>query len=340
MMENVTQEPQLSRDTQAVLLLCGRFAPREQVDPLDTREYTRVEELLEQRSLKPRDLLDDDFDWAATGLDTTRIAELLGRAMGLGLATERWANGGLWVISRSDDEYPARLRQHLGRSAPPLLWGVGERSLPESGGAAIVGSRDVDEAGAKWAVEVAAACARDGVTVISGGARGTDQIATAAALGAGGRVIAVLPEGLGRPSVVARYREAILHGRLLLLSPFYPDAGFTIGNAMGRNKVVYGLAEAAVIVQADAKSGGTWAGADAELKREGAIPVFVRAEGDVAEGNRALLALGAREFPPPPWLDLRALLAAEARASTAVIRDSTATQIGLFEKIGEKRSAE
>jgi Predicted Rossmann fold nucleotide-binding protein involved in DNA uptake len=328
-MERVT-EPQVSRDTQAVLLLCGRFAAREQIDPLDTREYTRVEELLQQRSLKPGDLLDGDLDLTASGLDATRITQLLGRAMGLGLATERWANGGLWVISRSDNDYPARLLHHLGRSAPPLLWGVGERTLPSSGGIAIVGSRDVDDTGAKWAEEVAAAFAREGITVISGGARGTDQIATAAALNEGGRVIAVLPEGLGRPSVVGRYREAILDGRLLLLSPVYPDAGFTVGNAMGRNKVIYGIAEAAVIVRADAHSGGTWAGAEAELKREDAIPVFVRAEGDVADGNRALLALGAREFPPPPWGDMRALLTT-SREGVEARQDSTAGQIRLFE---------
>jgi len=166
---------------------------------------------------------------------------------------------------------------------------------------------------------------REEITVISGGARGTDQIATAAALNEGGRVIAVLPEGLGRPSVVGRYREAIFDGRLLLLSPVYPDAGFTVGNAMGRNKVIYGLAEAAVIVRADANSGGTWAGAEAELKREDAIPVFVRAEADIADGNRALIALGARTFPSQPWRDLRAVL------TTSRESISTAGQIRLFE---------
>ena len=315
MMDDVTQEPIVSRDTQAILLLCSRFAPREQVEPLDTREYSRVEELLQQRSLRPGDLLDrTDLDWAATGIDPARIAQLLDRAMGLGLATERWANGGLWVISRSDDDYPSRLLQHLGRSAPPLLWGVGERSLPASGGIAIVGSREIDDAAAKWAEDVAAACAREAITVISGGARGTDQIATAAALNEGGRVIAVLPEGLGRPSVVSRYREAIVDGRLLLLSPVYPDAAFTIGNAMGRNKVIYAMAEAAVIVRADANTGGTWAGAEAELKRADPIPVFVRAEGEVADGNRALIALGAHEFPPQPWSELRELLIPRGKA--------------------------
>jgi len=323
MMDDVTQEPQVSRDTQAVLLLCSRFAPREQVEPLDTREFSRVEELLQQRSLRLGDLLDDaDLDWAGSGLEAARITQLLDRAMGLGLATERWANGGLWVISRSDDDYPTRLLQHLGRSAPPLLWGVGERSLPAFGGIAIVGSREIDDAAAKWAEDVAAAFAREAITVISGGARGTDQIATAAALNEGGRVIAVLPEGLGRPSVVGRYREAVVDGRLLLLSPVYPDAGFTVGNAMGRNKVIYGIAEAAVIARADANTGGTWAGAEAELKREDAIPVFVRSESKVADGNQALIALGAREFPPHPWSELRALLttsrtSAEAREEPA-----------------------
>lgn len=329
MMENVT-EPQISRDTQAVLLLCGRFAPREEIDPLDTREYTRVEELLSQRSMRPGDLLDRrDFDWALTGLDANRIEQLLARAMGLGLATERWANSGLWVISRADDDYPNRLLHHLGHSSPPLLWGVGERGLCASGGIAIVGSRDVDDAGARWAEEVASACAREGITVISGGARGTDQIATAAALNEGGRVVGVLPEGLGKPSVVGRYRDAILDGRLLLLSPVYPDAGFTIGNAMGRNRVIYGLAEAAVIVRCEAKSGGTWAGAEAELKREDHIPVFVRAEG--GDGNRALLALGAREFPAPPWSDLRSLLV-ERGDRANVGHESAGAQRRLFEK--------
>jgi predicted Rossmann fold nucleotide-binding protein DprA/Smf involved in DNA uptake len=330
MMENVT-EPQVSRDTQAVLLLCGRFAAREQIEPLDVREFTRVEELLSQRSMRPGDLLDRaDLNWALTEIDATRIEQLLARAMGLGLATERWANAGLWVISRSDDDYPPRLLHHLGHSAPPLLWGVGDLSLPASGGIAIVGSRDVDEASASWAEEVASACAREKITVISGGARGTDQIATAAALTEGGRVIAVLPEGLGRPSVVGRYRDAILNGRLLLLSAVYPDASFTTGNAMGRNKVIYGLAEAAVIVRADANTGGTWAGAEGELKREDHIPVFVRAEDDVADGNRALIALGAREFPPRPWSDLRALLMTP-RKSADVRGQATVKQRRLFE---------
>lgn len=321
------QEPTISSDTQAVLLLCGRFAPRETVDPLDLREYNRVVDLLQKRSERPADLLDADardLDWSAAGLDSTRAAALLGRRMALGLATERWTNGGLWVISRHDEVYPPRLGAHLGRSAPSLLWGVGDAVIAGSGGVAIVGSRNLDEGGSQWCAAVAAECARQGLTVVSGGARGADQIAMAAALDSGGRVTAVLPEGLGKPSVASRYREAVMDGRLLLLSPFYPDAGFTVGNAMGRNKVLYGLAEAAVIVRADARSGGTWAGAEEELKRETRIPLFVRVDAD-AEGNRALIALGAREFPAAPWTDLRAALTGQE--TPAVVRDPEAKPV-------------
>jgi predicted Rossmann fold nucleotide-binding protein DprA/Smf involved in DNA uptake len=328
------QEPGISSDTQAVLLLCGRFAPREAVEPLDVREYNRVVSLLQQRSERPAALIDMDpaeIDWASAGLDVARMAALLDRRMALGLAAERWTNGGLWVISQNDATYPERLRTHLGRSAPPLLWGVGEPGLASSGGVAIVGSRDVDEDGAQWCAEVAAECARQRLTVISGGARGVDQIAMRAALDAGGLVTAVLPEGLGKPSVASRYREAVVDNRLLLLSPFYPDAGFTVGSAMGRNKVLYGLAETAVVVRADARSGGTWAGAEEELKRETRIPLFVRTDPD-AEGNRALVALGARDFPPAPWGDLRAALWGAPEAT--IVRDAEAktVQRNLFDR--------
>lgn len=315
------QEPTLTLDTQAVLLLCGRFAPREPVQPLEPGEYNAVVEALRKRQLRPANLLDGSFDttdWMAARVEPARAEQLLARRMALGLATERWSNGGLWVISRSDDVYPQRLRQHLGRSAPPLLWGVGDLDIPNSCGIAIVGSRDLDDEAAKWAEDLAAECARQDLTVVSGGARGVDQIAMAAALGAGGRVVAVLPEGLGKPSVVAKYREAVLDGRMLLLSPFYPDAGFSVGSAMGRNKVIYGLAEAAAIVRADANKGGTWAGAEEELRRENRIPLYVRAVKPIADGNRALIARGAQPFPDGVPADLRAVFFGRPEVTPAV----------------------
>ena len=321
-MENSMTEPTLTPDTQAVLLLCGRFAPREPVQPLEPGEYNNVVEELRKRSLRPASLLEGAFgesDWLAARIEPKRGEQLLERRMALGLATERWSNGGLRVISRSDEAYPVRLRERLGRSAPPLLWSVGKLEIADSDTVAIVGSRDLDDEAARWAAALAAECARQALTVVSGGARGVDQIAMAAALDAGGRVIAVLPEGLGRPSVTSRYRDAVVEGSLLLLSPFYPDAGFSVGSAMARNKVIYGLAEAAVIVRADARKGGTWAGAEEELRRDRQIPVLVRAIEPMADGNLALIRRGARPFPEEEISDLRAIIFAGSHTASATL---------------------
>lgn len=328
-------EPILTPDTQAVLLLCGRFAPREQVQPLEPGEYNGVIEELRKRQLRPADLLEDAFgvgDWMAARVDPERAGQLLDRRMALGLAAERWTNGGLWVISRSDEVYPSRLREHLGRSAPPLLWGVGDLEIAGSQAVAIVGSRDLDDAAAGWANDLAAECAGQGLTVVSGGARGVDQIAMSAALGAGGRVIAVLPEGLGKPSVTARYGEAVVDGRLLLLSPFYPDAGFSVGNAMGRNKAIYGLAEAAVIVRADANKGGTWAGAEEELRRENPIAIFVRAADPLPDGNRALIARGARPLPEEQPMDLHAIFF----SSPSRMKDDLLPRVHVIDRVADE----
>ena len=317
-----------SRDTQAMLLLGGRFAPKEQANPLEPRELNRVIDFLGERDRAMETLLDQPLtreEWLSLDLDPARGASLLERKMALGLAVERWTNGGLWVISRCDPRYPARLRSHLGRSAPPLLWGVGDLAIFEGDCVAIVGSREVDETDSEWTAQVAAAIAQEGLTVVSGGARGVDQIAMASALESSGRVIAVLAEGLGKPSVASKYREAVMEQRLLLLSPFYPDAGFTVGSAMSRNKVIYGLARAAIITRAEANSGGTWAGAEEELRRAERIPLFVRASEPIAEGNQALIARGARPFPPPPWRALAEILFASGAAA-----DVRPPQLSLF----------
>jgi len=87
--------------------------------------------------------------------------------------------------------------------------------------------------------------------------------------------------------------QAIADGRLLLLSSYHPSARFTVEAAMGRNKLIYAMSDYGLVVSAEHKKGGTWAGAEEELKREKALPVFVRTENDVPQGNSKLLDLGA-----------------------------------------------
>lgn len=290
---------ELSPPTQAVLLLCGHFAPKEPASPLELRELNRLTDVLGDRPLI--DLLDGEVlsedEWGAAKLERDRVLRLLERGAAMALAVERWTSAGLWIVGRGDTAYPARVHEHLGRSAPPLLFGVGSAAQLERGGFAIVGSRDVDEEGGRFTDVVARQCAREDVAVVSGGARGVDEIALAAAFDEGGRVVAALPEGVAKASVAAKYRDALREERLVLVSPYAPHAPFSIGNAMGRNRLIYALADAALIVASAARSGGTWAGAEEELRRERRHPVYVRVAEPPIAGNEELLGMGALPFP-------------------------------------------
>ncbi len=310
----------MSEDAKAIVLLCGRLGVREGPQPLRQREYNDLVVWLRNRDRRPADLLQAAVAAeaaAGAGLPAERLANLLARGVQLGFAVERWNQSGLWVLCRSDADYPARFKSHLREKAPPILFGAGDRALLVGGGLAIVGSRDVDEAGERFSRDVGAWCARHGLPVVSGGARGVDRFAMAAALDAGGAVIGVLADSLLRRSVARDARAALSDGRLLLISPHHPEAGFSIGAAMGRNKLVYAMADHALVVSATFEKGGTWEGAVEELRREDPRPVFVRAIGSTLRGNEELVARGARRFPEWSPDDDPAELLREAAAATA-----------------------
>ena len=290
----------LTEDTKAVILLCGVFGKDRSEKPLSLAEYSLLVRWLIRMEMRPCDLLQkENISGAAigSGLDKHRLESLLGRGVQLGFAVEEWQRNGIWIISRSDADYPIRYKKHLKDKAPPLLFGVGERSLLHGGGLAIVGSRDVDQEGEAFASQVAKLCAYNQMPVVSGGARGVDQISMTAALEAGGVTIGVLAENLLKKSVERSARNAIADGRLLLLSPCHPTAPFSVGSAMGRNKLIYAMADYGLVVSAEYKKGGTWAGAEEELKRETSLPVFVRVGKNTPLGNNNLLNLGAIPWP-------------------------------------------
>ncbi|MGL4555199.1 MAG: DNA-processing protein DprA, partial [Gemmataceae bacterium] len=170
----------------------------------------------------------------------------------------------------------------------------------DAGGLAVVGSRDVDEGGLAFTRRVAERCARGGVAVVSGAARGVDRAAMEAALNAGGHAVGVLADRLDKAATARDAKPPLRDGRLTLVSPYEPEAAFTVGRAMGRNKHVYALADHALVVRFTTDEGGTWAGAVERLKAnggDGGVPVFVRVEGNPADGWGRLNALGALPFP-------------------------------------------
>jgi len=68
------------------------------------------------------------------------------------------------------------------------------------------------------------------------------------ALEHGGTSVGVLADSLLRSATSAQYRKQIMSGDLVLVTPFNPEAGFNVGNAVTRNRYIYCLADAAVVV--------------------------------------------------------------------------------------------
>jgi DNA processing protein len=295
-----------SADAQAILLLCSHLGlpPNSQPEPLTLRAWNALARKIQASSLeRPGALLNLSAPDLHTKLDLNekeaeRIAGLLERAGLLAIELERLQALGIWALTRADDDYPARLKERLKESASPVLFGAGDLSLAGLPGLAIVGSRDVNETGQAAAQFLGAACATQGWVVYSGGARGVDGLAMGAALENQGRVVGLLADSLERTIRGAELRAALENGNLTLLTPYSPKAPFSVGAAMGRNRLIYALADYAVVVASDAEKGGTWSGAVEALK-QGWVPVFVCDGADFPEGNRRLQKKGAVAFPFP-----------------------------------------
>ena len=188
----------------------------------------------------------------------------------------------------------ATLHAHLQKG----VFYAGEKALLGQPGIAIVGSRNLDKVGEDCACFIGSACGFSGLVLYSGGAKGVDSISMQAALDTRGSAVGVLAHSLAREIRKPANRQALERGDLCLVSPYSPAAGFSVGNAMGRNRLIYTLADYAVIVASDFKKGGTWARAT-EALRTGWVPVFVLKHETMPEGNKQLLKKGGVEFPYP-----------------------------------------
>jgi len=109
----------------------------------------------------------------------------------------------------------------------------------------------------------------------------------------------VLADSLLKTAMNREHRDRILDGQLTLVSPYDPNAGFNVGNAMQRNKLIYALSSAALVVNTDINKGGTWAGAVEQLDKLKLTPVYVRSTGAPSAGLDALRKKGALPWPNP-----------------------------------------
>jgi DNA processing protein len=204
--------------------------------------------------------------------------------------TERTAASGGRVVTGLDEDYPRALRTLDPR--PPTLFVAGDGTALLERAVAIVGTRRATGYGLATATDLADELARAGIVVVSGLALGIDGAAHRAALNARGRTIAVLPSALSRiypPRHRGLARDIVRAGGVLV-------SEVAIGAPVGRpdfarrNRIIAGLSEAVVVIEAPDRSGAllTAAAAIATGRELYAVPGQI--DSQAARGCNRLIA--------------------------------------------------
>ena len=315
-----------SGNSDAVLLLTAHLSGSDDsgAKPLTTEEWWAFANWLKERNATLEYLLENVDEVLGDRSDPRgtpeRIKRLLDRGSALGLAKDRWAQAGLWWLTSADDDYPVHLKKRLGQASPPVLYGCGHQKLLRSKGIAVVGSRAASERDLSWTQAFGEAVAGAGYSVVSGGAKGIDQAAMFGALDREGTVVGILADSLLRASSSKMYRSYLRSQNIVLVSPFNPEAGFTVGRAMQRNKYIYCLSDRALVVHSGIK-GGTWEGAIENMKRQW-VPIWVRQDSDGSPGNTALLSVHQAQGPPQEVIQ-QICVSDQSAASSGQIEDDS-----------------
>src|SRR3972149_10790518 len=261
----------LDIEKQSIVLLTSYFKKpgKDDVSPLTPGEWKLFAEWLRDRRYTPGSLLSEDGEniiesWNNEKITRERLIALLKRGAQMTVVLEKWSRAGIWILTRSDSDYPQKLKKRLGQLSPPILFGAGNKKLLNKPGIAVIGSRNISDGDIKHSEEIGKLIAEKDLVLISGGAKGVDESAMLGALESNGKSIGVLADGLFQKSISSVYRKYLSQNKLAFISPYSPEAGFSVGNAMGRNKYVYCLSEAAIVVHSGL-TGGTWTGANENL---------------------------------------------------------------------------
>ncbi len=238
------------------------------------------------------------------------------------------------ILIQQDESYPKRLNEI--DQPPPVLYTQGNINPDDEWSVAIVGTRRVTAYGRQVAEDIAGRLARNGLTIISGLARGVDSIAHQAALDAGGRTIAVLGSGLDRiyPPENRHLAEQI-KANGALISEFSPNTPPEASNFPQRNRLISGLSLAVIVIEAGIKSGALiTASFAADQGREVfAVPGNITSPGSM--GTNRLIQNGAHPLlSAEQVLEILELSMVAEHRTARVALPSDAVEAQLFEILG------
>ena len=192
----------------------------------------------------------------AAGLSSKVIENLIEvrGSIDLEAELERVLSKNIRVLTWESKEYPRRLKRI--HQPPPVTYVRGSLALEDEWAVAIVGTRRVTTYGRQMAEELAGYLAGNGITVVSGLARGVDGLAHKAALSSGGRIIAVLGSGVDRiyPPEHRNLAKEIC-ANAAVISDYIPGTPSEGVNFPPRNRIILGLSLAVIVVEAGKKGG-------------------------------------------------------------------------------------
>ena len=264
-----------------------------------------------------------------------RISEIRNR-ISLDELEQKLRTQGIQVLTWDDPAYPDRLRQIV--QSPFVLYIKGEILVEDAWAVAIVGTRRYSSYGRQVAENISHTLSRNGITIISGLARGIDGIAHRTAIDAGGRTIAVLGSGLDilyPPEHRALAEEISKKGALISDYPLGtpPDGS----NFPPRNRIISGLSKIIIVIEAGERSGALITATYAAEQGKEVFAVPGKISAPMSKGTNLLIKQGAHPLLDPQ--DVLDLLNMTLVAEQRVIRKalpSDPKEAVLFQAVGDE----
>ena len=206
--------------------------------------------------------------------------------------TQKLQEYSISTVGQNDSLYQ-QMKSYLGKDImPEELSTLGNRSLLNETGIAVVGKSNSQRLATSWAMRMARNVALSGNVLISSGTK-IESVAVDATLAAGGRAIVVIPTGLNQSGLQSRYKTYIQQGRVLLISGSSKNDRWTRNNAFNSSLMANALSSYILVADSDSYDSGTYG----RLRNasENSIPLYTR-QGMI--GEKKIKELGAKTYYP------------------------------------------
>lgn len=311
----------MNENSKAIIILCSHICSGENINPLEPKEWSKLAKLMLENNIEPFQLLSlNEEIISKLQLDNKtilRITNLVKRSASITFEINKYENMGIKIVTRADSNYPSIIKKKLKNDSPPILYYCGNLEILNKELVGFVGSRIIDDKDKKTVEKLVKNVINKGYGIVSGGAKGIDEISSKFALEHGGYVVEFLADSILKKIKNKTVMKNIRENKLLICSLMKPDAGFNVGIAMMRNKYIYTSSIGTVVIKTDLKKGGTWAGATENIRKKYS-PICCLDSDNL--GNQELIKLGASKINEE-W---------QVEFEEPLIEQTAITQISLF----------